>query len=175
MTSVGGGLGAIPIILDLLVGVADIAIGFWIVKYSLVLFNPPSQKLNEAVGVNMPLNTLVTPLNPLSDPINALSQPLRSVSSLLFGWNSPFGVIRLHETYDNVQAACQQAFYDGVPMPKYNVGGFVLQPNAVDIGFVQVIGWYVTRNDPTTPGISSFTREYVLGWDAGGNIIFDQP
>lgn len=165
------GMGALPVVLDVVVGALDAWLLYWIYKTGRVLLEPPKMKLlPDEFGV---LDQLV-PINPLSDPINALSNPLKEVSSLLFGWSSPFGVIRLHETYESVRVKCMESFASGTPMPTFQTGPYTLKPNAMNIGFVQIVGWYITRNEPTTPGISSFSKEYVMGWDAGGCIVFDQ-
>lgn len=177
MASIAG-MGALPIVLDVGVAALDVLLGYWIFKYARVLLAPPSTALNGEVGVFSGLrNSEMFPINSLSDPINALSQPLKTFSSLLFGWDSPFGVIRLPESYDTIFDQCETAYSDGVPMPKYNVGGFVLQPNFV-VNYLRfgntILGWWVTSNDHTSNpnGIMGFSKQYVLGYDAGGTIKF---
>lgn len=177
MASTAAGMGALPVLLDVGVAALDVLLGYWIFKYGRVLLAPPSQKLNGEVGVFSGLrNSEMFPINSLSDPINALSQPLKTFSSLLFGWNSPFGVIRLHETFQHVCDQCYQSFIDDLPMPKYNTGSFVLEPKPIFFNdYTSVRGWLVSRTDPATSGseILSFSKQYLLGTDAGGSIVFN--
>jgi hypothetical protein len=168
------GLGALPVVLDVVVGALDAYLLFWIYKNGKVLFQPPKMKLlPDDVGV---LDQLYS-INPLSDPINALSSPLRSLSTLLFGWNTSYGVLRVNYTYHKVLSDCRQAFRDGIGMPVYNTNGrYQVSPtySGGDNGFVT--GWYIVDfswNWPAQGKPDRFPKEYVLGWNAGGSIVFD--
>lgn len=168
------GLGALPVVLDVLVGALDAWLLYWIYKTGRVLLEPRKLKLlPDEMGVLDQLQSL----NPLSDPINALSQPLNSLATLLFGWSSPYGVLRLNWTYSTIVSQCIQSWRDGIGMPTYPSGKYQLSPtySGGENGFVT--GWYIgdsSYNFPPEGAPMRLSSYYLVGWNGGGSIVFDQ-